>query len=383
MNDIWTIHASRQSDLQERVAKLNRKAEKLGLAPIEIHVVRTFEKKDDTTNRYEPYVDVYFHGVAPVINGHMFLARITHTEAGNIIGVVPSQTDHGLDLTRYRDCGADCDHCGFIRNRKDTFLIRDDQGGILQVGRTCLKDYTRSEDAGVAVKAFALFTEAEEIFREYTGCGGNMGFYALRPFLALVHAVIRTEGWVSGKKSYETGMQSTASQAEYYYNSPDCGPDVTDEDMEAAENAVEWGLALGDREEPLNDYQHNLFVAIALGYVNFRSAGLAASVFAAMQFERDRENKLARTVNEHIGKIKERLTLNNVTFQSVHWLNNEWGTGVYRFADAAGRVLTWFTSRDFGLAAGERLNLTGTVKAHDEYKGTLQTVLTRCKLEKA
>lgn len=63
---------------------------------------------------------------------------------------------------------------------------------------------------------------------------------------------------------------------------------------------------------------------------------------------------------------------------------------VYRFADGDGNLLVWKTTAYLQcedeerflapIKAGTRLTLRGTVKAHDEYRGIKQTVLSRCKV---
>lgn len=63
---------------------------------------------------------------------------------------------------------------------------------------------------------------------------------------------------------------------------------------------------------------------------------------------------------------------------------------IYRFADDDGNLLVWkstaYLQREdevgflVPIKAGTRLTLRGTVKAHDEYHGTKQTVLSRCKV---
>ena len=47
--------------------------------------------------------------------------------------------------------------------------------------------------------------------------------------------------------------------------------------------------------------------------------------------------------------------------------------------DTEGRTLIWFASKYLEAEPGEQWNLTGTVKDHNEYNGTCQTVLTRVK----
>ena len=63
---------------------------------------------------------------------------------------------------------------------------------------------------------------------------------------------------------------------------------------------------------------------------------------------------------------------------------------IHRFADDEGNLLVWKTTAYLQrvdedgflvpIKAGTRLTLRGTVKAHDEYHGIKQTVLSRCKV---
>lgn len=61
--------------------------------------------------------------------------------------------------------------------------------------------------------------------------------------------------------------------------------------------------------------------------------------------------------------------------------SGEWGdTYLYKFLTADGNVFSWFSSPR-GLAQGDKVILTGTVKDHKEYKGIKETQLTRAKIE--
>lgn len=61
---------------------------------------------------------------------------------------------------------------------------------------------------------------------------------------------------------------------------------------------------------------------------------------------------------------------------------NEWADSVLiKFVDDHGNILTWITSKGSGLEVGEKALLTGTVKAHGEYNGALETKMTRCALK--
>ena len=95
-------------------------------------------------------------------------------------------------------------------------------------------------------------------------------------------------------------------------------------------------------------------------------------------------------VSEYVGEIGKRIELEVVLKDTRSWLvpsyrpwEGDTMQVMYRFLDEAGNVLIWKTT-GFGLDAdkypdGTALTLRGTVKEHSEYRGTKQTVLTRCK----
>lgn len=90
--------------------------------------------------------------------------------------------------------------------------------------------------------------------------------------------------------------------------------------------------------------------------------------------------------SEYVGNVGDRISV-NVTLKRV----SSWRTKVlwdtvtmfcYRFVDENGNVYVWKTqSGVFMERESESLQLKATIKAHSEYKGEKQTVLTRCKAQ--
>ena len=71
----------------------------------------------------------------------------------------------------------------------------------------------------------------------------------------------------------------------------------------------------------------------------------------------------------------------SVRLEGVHTWPGRFGmTHCYRFCDSDGNAIVWKSCRgcaNLG-AAGQHVVLTGTVKAHNIWKGIRETVLTRC-----
>ena len=51
------------------------------------------------------------------------------------------------------------------------------------------------------------------------------------------------------------------------------------------------------------------------------------------------------------------------------------------FEDENGNILQWWTADEIKAEVGDQVLLTGTVKAHDEYKGVKSATVTRCKIK--
>ena len=87
---------------------------------------------------------------------------------------------------------------------------------------------------------------------------------------------------------------------------------------------------------------------------------------------------LPRSKSKFVGAVGERLynvtsTLKNIKgyFGTYGWVN------IYTFQNQK-NLLVWFTQKDLKIKQGEPVLLTGTIKAHQLYRETETTVLTRC-----
>lgn len=86
--------------------------------------------------------------------------------------------------------------------------------------------------------------------------------------------------------------------------------------------------------------------------------------------------------SEYVGEIGERLRNISVVIRNISGFDSAYGYKyVYTFEDEEGNLYSWFTTSQQAVGTGMIVSLTGTVKAHVEYKGAQTTQLTRCKLE--
>jgi hypothetical protein len=396
-----TIHASNLAHVEAKIAKINRRATRLGCAPVELRIVerRTEEHKGSDGEIYHlPVIDVELTGQPPRVAGFAFLASIEHTAAGNLIRVTPAH--EGPIDPKWRTADPYCQHCNSRRRRKDTFLVRSEDGTTLQVGRNCLADYLGGHDPAQAIAACRAFSQADDACAEGSDFGCS-GAYALdlAAYLPFVAAAIRVDGWTS-RTAARDSIAPIASTADVALDcliatikresiAPEYRP--TEADRARAREALDWTRADIDSHDPirLSDYQHNLSVIIEAGTVDHKRAGYAASIIGyhargvELELKRNTKRQEAREralASRHLGAVKERLTLEGVTIESIRELASDWGVTFLYKMRAGSDALTWFSSRDQDLSVGQVVGLRGTVKKHDQYQGEAQTVLTRCKI---
>ena len=395
------------SALEAKLAKLARRAVKLGVTPVVYKV---------TGHRDEPVLNVFgvptgevdrtlfveINGSAPCVDGWTFLATLEHAgEAGNILRNVPGSAstlpEHFRTASRLN-----CDHCSAERNRKETFVLVNAEGEFKQVGRNCLCDFLGGRDPHSAAKFATYLFDVEEAC-ESSGEEGRGGDHRidLGLFLGHVAAVVRILGWTSRgaarsyneKAALDGGKEICASvdvaAATMFAQGPREKAETakyrpTKEDFAFADLAQAWANETIVTKEVKSEYEHNLSVVLSQTAINRKSLGLAGSVVGVYKrsLEQEIERKVRETVganSKHLGQVGERLLL-TVKFQSVKLLDGQFGTTyLYKLVTTDGNPLTWFSSGEMeSLKEGApALTVLATVKKHDNFKGTLQTVVTR------
>lgn len=398
-------------------AKLARKAAKLGVAAPTYSVVqadkvypahRVFDTglnltrhdvNSQVAGRLVParVVNVIcVSGQAPKLAGWTFLACLQHEEAGNIVRTVPGATVQArLDL---RTAPPSCEHCKVNRRRNDTYVVAHEDGRQVQVGRQCLRDFTGHDSP----EAIARWAELLHAFVESMGDrdedGGFGGGYApevstLDAFLPFVVASIQQDGWLS--RTAARAAFSQQATADLAWTS--CFPpksmkekDIlrpTAEDTARSARALEVARAYFEEHaaDSLSDYEHNLRIVVEGLSVTSRTAGIAASLlnFAERLIGKEIERRRfesRKATSQHVGTVGKREVFTLTCEKVIDIAGNYGTTHLHMFGDAAGNVVKWFSSSQ-RLEVGGTYELKGTVKSQDEYKGTKQTVLTRCKVE--
>ena len=401
--ETFDIPEPRFAELEKRVERLARRAAKLGQAAVAVEVVgeKTVPVLDDydrPTGRVRVFKVVQVIGSAPTVAGFTFVARVEHTTAGNIISKAPGCKDI-IVPNHIRDGKPTCDHCKTRRARKDTFVLMGEDGILTRVGRNCLADFLRGEDAAEALRLWTLIHDVRRFAsmsdEEGFGGGGSGFLLSVLYYVACAFRAVAVKGWVSRGQVWDEGTgTATANTASFAAGrAPQRASErqeweelqPTEVDAKDAKAAIEWAKSL----EGKSDYEHNLKVATTLEYVEPKNMGLVASVTIAFRRFQEREvararaaERAAKSPSTHFGVVDVRY-VRKLTVVKTLDRDNEWGlTVLYTMEDETGNVFKWWASggcRFEGrpLAAGAELFFTFTVKRHGDYQGLQETTIFR------
>jgi hypothetical protein len=393
------VDGSKWEAFEKAFSKLARRAAKLGaeLPSFEVvteYTVVHFARDGAFGLRYavggSPVKAVRVTGPRPKFAGWSLLATLepleTKTSEGAVtfVNLIKSIPGAG-DLPESLRTGVHCDHCKTVRRRAETFVVRHEDGRLMRVGRQCIGDFLGGASPEMIALHFALATTIATLGgdEDSESWGPRApSVWELAAYVGLVIRDIKASGWCPRSAARNSGGQATADSAFLrMMGNPLMGlkPEkATAEELEVAKTAIGWACALESR----SDFDHNIQAIARSGNVAGKTLGMAAAIFGAYEREQAREvarrelaNKTAASV--HVGVVKGRLDL-TLTCTKVIDLESQWGaTHLHMFTDASGNAFKWFASSE-RLDVGAEYTVRATVKAHGEYKGRLETVLTRC-----
>lgn len=415
----YTIPAENLAGLQAKIAKLAKRADKLGVpAPtctvvetLDIEVRRDIEDAHGhrigsaPTGEFRRSYKVVVTGEAPCYNGWRLTAVIEldheEPETPNVVGAVPDAPEADLDVAAWRLMSERCDHCGVNNRRRNKLVVVTHEDGEQKVvGSTCLKDFLGHTSPDAIASWAQWLADLDDVVSEFEGSfGGGETRYDPTYFLAWVVRAISEGGWVSRGTARTYDKTATADQAvammRFSHEHPNGETvrgrfypplaDITEAETAKAAAAWEWAATQGG-----NDYLDNLAAVAAKASLRSNHLGIAASAVSAYDRAQGREiERKARaeaTANStHFGAVGERLELaGTVTFvkEFPGYAYDSPPKALVKILTTEGNVVTWWCSNAHKAPEqGDQVAGKATVKDHDTYEGTAQTVVTRAKLE--
>ena len=403
----YAIHEGNMNRVEKHMNKIQRKCNKYGC---DFHYDIVGEEyrdfvvdTDDEGNKLDRpvtvtrrFVIIEVDGKA-IINDWTFVGTVEHTENGNIITKV-------IDIevpSDYYTTSPICEHCGTRRARKNTYIVyNENTGEFKQVGKSCLNEFTQGVDAEWIASYYSLFNDIATFEAPVEGCGFGERYFNTVDILAYTSAVTKIFGYVSA--SY--GNSTSTKVKDFYQVShgstglrevdeaikremDEVNFNVDDTDYDVAENIIKYI----DSIDETNNYIHNIKVICKNDRVVYHNINLLVSAITCYQRDIERKEQEAKRVAEasksdYVANVGDKVEIEIAnwkcltSFESCFDGYNVTTTYMYQFTDNDGNILIWRTSKY--IDEDEQItSIKGTVKEHKEYRGTKQTILTRCKVK--
>ena len=375
--------------IASRIERIEARCEKKGypapsLEVTDIYMTRGCEVIDGNKYFYEPGDKKIILSLPTItVDGWTLAARVdfidTETQGRKgLVSTVPGQTvPHGL-----HDIDETCEHCFKDRKRSRIYIFKNGEQWK-RVGSTCIQDYI-----GLDAKMLLHCTEARTWFQsDEESFYQTAKYFGVTRYLASVATIIRKHGWEPSKgdnPTWNLALQLRLDLLRPFKMTPEQRREAepTDADWKLATDAIEYYR--GRDFHRTNDYQRNLSILADCPAIDIKRLPLAASMVVAYQkvLEQEIENeRLRRESGGYAGDPGTKIKAVKVKIKSVRTFEGMYGTTtLYSMIDDANRVYVWYSSRNFDhVKTGTTQTVSGTIKAHKEYKGVPQTVVTRCK----
>lgn len=384
----YTIYESKLPEVKKELKRIATKAKKYNV-PFEYTVSEPHKEKVNIYNvdpvtgtcsqatslsYYVDAVDVKICGDIVQQNGWEVLARVDSVNEDDpkepkTVMLYGNEYDNGWHFV---DCH--CDHCGTNRRRKTIFICRNQsEGKTVQVGKTCLQDYT-----GISPLGLIDWASVRDIFndeRRFDNCdmgevrSGSTRYFDVRDVIALAYKNVESSGYVKSE------MANSTKNAVRDDISNHITP--TAEAYAKADEIINW---MGN-VNPIGDLLWNAKILVNSKYVKDSMIGYLCYLPVAYEREMKRLNEIASNPSRHVGAIGDRIRIHVTevkiltSYVSDYYPYNT--VYKYRMVDEAGNIFIWSSAKQLD---DRRCEIVGTVKNHTSFRGIEQTELTRCKV---
>jgi hypothetical protein len=287
-----TIPATGLGYVLENIAKVNAKLAKRGFAPVDVTVgEREVIDTDPVTG-----VRIYGHTVSitygeVALPGGWELVAVAEWP-GTDEALVWNLTDPGVfgaDLVPDR---GRCDHCNTRRNRAAVFAVRNTDGAVQVIGRTCLADYLgHSVEHVLALPG--ILADLDDL-DEWAGASASSEVPTVE-FVTAAAVAVRAFGWHAASDWNNTPTKLSAGDVLFRRLGDDDKALVAAVDITAAEAhaaaAIEW--AAGLNAEP-GSFDANLAAVARAEWIGRKAFGIAAYLPVAYDRHLDAEAHKAK-----------------------------------------------------------------------------------------
>ena len=400
MEKVYVIPCFKMEEMEKRIKRMSAKAKRMGLEEFTMEVVGeelktfTLENNNKVTLAFDV---VKVSGEAPQIEGYKIIAMVERANGENIITRLDEESNVSTEYLANVDTR--CNHCNNNRARKYIFVLENENGELMQVGKACLKDFSNSNYSAESIANYysgldGLFN-LEKVEEEDIVQGGSGWSEIQIP----VEQILVYSMYLTDKVGYIPGSHvgiTTKVQVHHAIFEPEKLkktinlPDY-EELREKYKSTIEEIVAYYQGLDGENQYIHNLKALLKGKTVYWKHAGYLVSAYygylktmekvASEENARIAEDTEDERESEFVGEVGVRDTFILVYNKTVSYIGSFGTSYMYFFKDRNGNVFMWGTNKLIELKKNEELEVTGTIREHKEYKDVKQTIITRCKLK--
>lgn len=417
MNRNILIETSQKAIFVSRLKKLNDKAKTFGLSEIKVLSMREgiYERKLKIEGRNHDIIHSSLVPVKPGIEAKepiilqeislefpvvklgdwQVVGKLDAHESGNLAYALTDGADDNAALQRYAGASICCEHCNMKRKRISSFVLRDGASGqYKEVGSSCLEDFTGIDPAAALflAKMHDSVRVAEGEFEEFSK-SGRSNAVSTRYFLAVVNAITQASGFVSNAKAESGSLAPTWDEALAFILSKDRSAMDLEPHLEHADRIREW---FATKDGPgLTSFARNVKLLLGADALAIKRQHLAIAAAAVPSYWREmeganRSTAPAKPPSRHVGTVGQKMNADLCIERAIP-VDSRFGVvDIVLLSDSDGNKLVWKTSAlPYSIRQrvmdGEKVDIKASfkVKAHDEYKETMQTSVTHLKILEA
>ena len=378
----YDIHEGNMERLTKKLNAIRNKCSKLNAEFKFEELGETYKTwtDEDGHKHTARFITVDVEGIAKQDNWE-FIATIEHSTPMNIIRSF--RTDVEIPQSYYT-ADTCCDHCKTKRTRKDTYIVRNTETGeFKQVGKSCLKEFTKGLDAETVARYISWF---DEIINGQSPMEGYKQYDTVKDVVLYAAEAIRLYGFQKADSFGDTTKSTVMQQIHHFGPWQKRIDEGFDPEHKGNKELTELALAWIAEQPEDYDYISNLKAICNKPYCERRDYGILVSLIPAYNRAMGKIAQAQKRAAEdqksnHVGSVGERITITNAKLTLLTSWNSQFGyTYMYKLTDAQGNIFTWKTGKWLSNTDDlpETITIKGTVKAHSEFRGVKQTELTRC-----
>lgn len=390
----YTILNSMAKEICRKVSRITKKCEK-NQVPYTFNVSDPYTKLVNVDDKsFEVSLVDLNLDVTLKLNGWSSLGIVQRKD-----GIIQCYFDDASLIAQYKDTDFHCDHCHKNVYRNSITVLENESGERKTVGTSCVKEFTSGLDGNLVAEVSEYMRVLEEnssdlksIIDEERYAGEFFESNGTRTYdiVGVVSAAKRLIDQYGFESS--SSMNATCKSIKNVYDRNRVESEAVD--------AIEWVHCLSEEELNKSSYLFNLRQIIDAGYCTARHFGFLASLippYRKSEYKRLIDLKSSdKKASEYVGNVGDKISV-KVTYMNTHTYDTQFGSShIHLFMDDNGNIFKWSTGNGLGFTVkDDRANytqwyhldksatvqLSGKIKAHDEYHSQKQTVLTRCKCE--